>query len=61
VQGVVDPAVPGKLGIKSVELRDPDRDEVAVRVTAISLDRARACEAVLARSLTEVKRHSDAE
>src|SRR5947199_8866682 len=36
---VVDPAVPGKLAIKSVELRDPDRDEVAVRVTAISLNR----------------------
>ncbi len=36
---VVDPAVPGKLAIKPVELRDPDRDEVAVRVTAISLNR----------------------
>ena len=36
---VVDPAVPGKLVIKPVELRDPDRDEVAVRVTAISLNR----------------------
>jgi NADPH:quinone reductase-like Zn-dependent oxidoreductase len=28
-----------KLAIKSVELRDPDRDEVAVRVSAISLNR----------------------
>src|SRR5258707_3507256 len=36
---VVDPAVPGKLAIKPVELRDPDRDEVGVRVTAISLNR----------------------
>src|SRR6476646_1462472 len=36
---VVDPATSGKLAIKPVELRDPDRDEVAVRVTAISLNR----------------------
>jgi NADPH2:quinone reductase len=36
---VVDPAVPGKLAIKPVELRDPDRDEVGVKVTAISLNR----------------------
>src|SRR5712664_709951 len=36
---VVDPGASGKLAIKSVELRDPDRDEVAVRVTAISLNR----------------------
>jgi NADPH:quinone reductase len=36
---VVDPAAPGKLAIKPVELRTPDRDEVAVRVTAISLNR----------------------
>src|SRR5260221_8234185 len=36
---VVDPAANGKLAIKPVELRDPDRDEVAVRVTAISLNR----------------------
>ena len=36
---VVDPAAPGRLAIKSVELRDPDRDEVGVRVTAISLNR----------------------
>ena len=36
---VVDAAAPGKLAIKPVELRDPDRDEVAVRVTAISLNR----------------------
>jgi len=26
---VVDPAAPGKLVVRPVELRDPDRDEVA--------------------------------
>src|SRR5437763_9794338 len=36
---VVDTAAPGRLAIKPVELRDPDRDEVGVRVTAISLNR----------------------
>src|SRR6195256_4331999 len=36
---VVDRAAPGKLAIKPVELRDPDRDELSVRVTAISLNR----------------------
>src|SRR3989440_11962247 len=36
---VVDPAVEARLAIKPVELRDPDRDEVVVRVTAISLNR----------------------
>ena len=36
---VVDPGAPAKLAIKPVELRDPDRDEVAVRVSAISLNR----------------------
>src|SRR3954452_8428577 len=36
---VVDPAAPGKLALKPVELRDPDRDELSVRVTAISLNR----------------------
>jgi NADPH2:quinone reductase len=36
---VVDPAALGRLAIKPVELRDPDRDEVGVRVTAISLNR----------------------
>src|SRR5580765_7289959 len=36
---VVDPAAPGKLAVRPVELRDPDRDEVGVRVTAISLNR----------------------
>ena len=36
---VVDPAAQGKLAVKAVELRDPDRDEVGVRVTAISLNR----------------------
>src|SRR5207302_3091187 len=29
----------GRLAVKPVELRDPDRDEVGVRVTAISLNR----------------------
>jgi NADPH:quinone reductase-like Zn-dependent oxidoreductase len=36
---VVEPNAPGKLSVKSVELRDADRDEVTVRVTAISLNR----------------------
>lgn len=36
---VVDPSASGRLAIRPVELRDPDRDEVAVRVTAISLNR----------------------
>jgi NADPH:quinone reductase-like Zn-dependent oxidoreductase len=36
---VVDPEAQGKLAIRPVELRDPDRDEVGVRVTAISLNR----------------------
>jgi NADPH:quinone reductase len=36
---VVDPAAAGKLAVRPVELRDPDRDEVVVRVTAISLNR----------------------
>src|SRR5947207_14007658 len=36
---VVDAAAPGRLALKPVELRDPDRDEVGVRVTAISLNR----------------------
>jgi NADPH:quinone reductase len=36
---VVDPAVPGRLAIRDATLRDPDRDEVEVRVTAISLNR----------------------
>jgi NADPH2:quinone reductase len=36
---VVDPSVPGRLAIREVSLRDPDRDEVGVRVTAISLNR----------------------
>lgn len=43
---VVDPAMPGRLAIKPVELRDPDRDEVAVRVTAISLNRGETRRAV---------------
>jgi NADPH:quinone reductase len=36
---VVDPSVPGRLAIRDVALRDPDRDEVVVRVTGISLNR----------------------
>jgi NADPH2:quinone reductase len=36
---VVDQGAPGRLAIKRVELRGPDRDEVGVRVTAISLNR----------------------
>jgi hypothetical protein len=36
---VVDPSMPGRLAIREVSLRDPDRDEVGVRVTAISLNR----------------------
>ena len=36
---VVDPSVPGRLAIRDVALRDPERDEVGVRVTAISLNR----------------------
>jgi NADPH:quinone reductase-like Zn-dependent oxidoreductase len=35
----VDPEAPGRLAIKPVQLRGPDRDEVGVRVTAISLNR----------------------
>ncbi len=36
---VVDPSAPGRLAIREVSLRGPDRDEVGVRVTAISLNR----------------------
>jgi NADPH:quinone reductase-like Zn-dependent oxidoreductase len=36
---VVDPGAPGRLAIKPVSLREPDRDEVRVRVGAISLNR----------------------
>jgi NADPH2:quinone reductase len=43
---VVDPAASGRLAIKPVELRDPDRDEVTVRVTAISLNRGETRRAV---------------
>src|SRR5271165_527069 len=43
---VVDPSAPGRLTIKLVELRDPDRDEVAVRVTTISLNRGETRRAV---------------
>lgn len=43
---VVDPAAPGRLAIKPVELRDPDRDEVQVRVSAISLNRGETRRAV---------------
>jgi len=43
---VVDPAAPGRLAIEPVDLRDPDRDEVGVRVTAISLNRGETRRAV---------------
>ncbi|HTZ36108.1 MAG TPA: zinc-binding dehydrogenase [Stellaceae bacterium] len=43
---VVDPAAPGRLAIGPVGLRDPDRDEVQVRVTAISLNRGETRRAV---------------
>jgi NADPH:quinone reductase len=43
---VVDPSVPAKLAIREVSLRDPDRDEVGVRVTAISLNRGETRRAV---------------
>ena len=36
---VVDPSLPERLAIREVGLRDPDRDEVGVRVTAVSLNR----------------------
>src|SRR5437868_7727210 len=36
---VVDAAAPGRLALKPVELRGPDRDEVGVKVAAISLNR----------------------
>jgi NADPH:quinone reductase len=36
---VVDPSAPGRLALREVSLRDPDRDEVAAQVTAISLNR----------------------
>ena len=48
---VVDPAwADGKLAIKLVELRDPDRDEVGVRVTAISLNRGETRRALTQRA-----------
>ena len=43
---VVDPDAPGRLVIKPVELRDPDRDVVSVQVTAISLNRGETRRAV---------------
>lgn len=43
---VVDPAAPTRLTIKPVELREPDRDEVAVRVTVVSLNRGETRRAV---------------
>src|SRR5580692_9346074 len=43
---VVDPAAPERLAIKPVELRDPDRDEVQVKVTAVSLNRGETRRAV---------------
>src|SRR6266851_4257072 len=44
---VVDPTADGRLAIKLVDLRDPDRDEVTVRVTAISLNRGETRRALL--------------
>lgn len=43
---VVDPAAPERLAIRTVSLRDPDRDEVRVRVSAISLNRGETRRAV---------------
>jgi NADPH:quinone reductase-like Zn-dependent oxidoreductase len=43
---VVDPSAPGRLAIREVGLRDPERDEVGVRVTAISLNRGETRRAV---------------
>jgi NADPH:quinone reductase len=43
---VVDPTAPEQIAIKQVDLRDPDRDEVGVRVTAISLNRGETRRAV---------------
>ncbi|MBV9553461.1 MAG: zinc-binding dehydrogenase [Alphaproteobacteria bacterium] len=43
---VVDPAAAGRLAIRPVELRDADRDEVQVKVTAISLNRGETRRAV---------------
>jgi len=43
---VVDEGAPGRLAIKPVELRDPDRDEVQVKVAAISLNRGETRRAV---------------
>ncbi len=43
---VVDPSAEGRLAIKPVDLRDPDRDEVEVKVTAISLNRGETRRAV---------------
>lgn len=43
---VVDPSAEGRLSIQPVELRDPDRDEVVVKVTAISLNRGETRRAV---------------
>ncbi|HEX5319041.1 MAG TPA: hypothetical protein VFW46_07780, partial [Stellaceae bacterium] len=43
---VVDSSAEGRLGIKPVQLRDADRDEVVVKVTAISLNRGETRRAV---------------
>jgi NADPH:quinone reductase len=43
---VVDPATPTRLTIRPVELREPDRDEVAVRVATVSLNRGETRRAV---------------
>jgi NADPH:quinone reductase-like Zn-dependent oxidoreductase len=46
IRAIVVDAAPGRLAIKPVELRDPDRDEVRVKVTAISLNRGETRRAV---------------
>jgi len=43
---VVDPSAEGKLAIRPVTLRDADRDEVSVRIKAISLNRGETRRAV---------------
>jgi NADPH:quinone reductase-like Zn-dependent oxidoreductase len=43
---VIDPSAPERLAIKLVTLRDPDRNEVVVRVTTISLNRGETRQAL---------------
>ena len=44
---VVDPSLPGKLALKEITPASPGRDELTVRVTAISLNRGEVRRAVL--------------